>query len=361
MGVRASAPGKIILMGEHSAVYHRPALVAAVDRRLEAHFEPTDRGLILELPLVGIQEHTTWEAVRRYARKIRHAWQHFQQSPTPEGFRALRGEDPAHLVKIALGEAVDFLAETEPETEPPPIHLRLTSDIPIGAGFGSSAATAVAVVAGYLALRDREISPEELHRLTLEVERRQHGAPSGIDNAAVIHGGLVWAWRDAEGRLRTKPLANRSPLLSHIRVFNSGEPEEATGAVVAAVRRRHDSDPPHYEALLDQMANTTILLRELLEGGTGELHHLRTLFRRFEGCLEELGVVPKPVQEILRQIEEHGGAAKISGAGALSGAGAGSLLVVHERPQEIEGWPFLATLQRLELGLGAVGVQVSTS
>lgn len=355
MGVRASAPGKIILMGEHSAVYRRPALVAAVDRRLEASFEPIDSGLVLDLPLVDVRQETTWAAVRRYSEAARRTWEDYEREPTPEGFRALRGEDPAHLVKVALGEVAEFLGEKTPL----PAYLRITSEIPIGSGFGSSAATAVAVVAGYLALRGHEISSEELHRLTLNVERRQHGTPSGIDNATVVHGGLVWAWRDDNGTLQVDPLETRSSLLSRVRVFNSGEPAEATGDVVAFVRRRYDGDPEKYAAVLQRMEEATVTLRQLLEGGEGEVHRLLGLFRQFEACLEELGVVPASVRELVRQVESHGGAAKISGAGALSGMGAGSLLVAHERPVEVEGWPFLRPLEGLEVRLGAAGVRLN--
>ena len=80
------------------------------------------------------------------------------------------------------------------------------------------------------------------------------------------------------------------------------------------------------------------------------------MIREFEACLEEFGVVPEPVRRIVRQVEERGGAAKISGAGSLAGPGAGSLLVYHPRPEDIAGWDFLRPLTALDLWLGAPGV-----
>jgi len=338
-------------MGEHAAVYGRPALVAAVDRRLTVELRPREGSAVaLDLPRVGVSTTVDWDDIRDYARAARQRWIAYDADPGPETFRRLRGVDPAHLVKVALGEAADFLGE-----EPRGLALRLESEIPVGAGFGSSAAAAVAVVRGLLALAGREISDDELHRLTLDVERRQHGGPSGIDNATVIHGGLVWAERDLDDRLRTSPLAPASPALAKIRVFNTGEPAESTGDVVAAVRARSQADPARHEVLLDRMEAATRELREVL-ADVGESLRVVELIRDFEACLEALGVVPEPVREVVREIEARGGAAKISGAGALSGHGAGSLLVYHpETPLDDSDFP--AAWTRLDVRLGAEGVR----
>ena len=350
MLARASAPGKIILMGEHAAVYHRPALVAAVDRRLEAVFESADT-LSLELPDLGVRESTSWQEVVDYASTVRECWQTYAVDPGPETFSALQCEDRTHLVKVALGEAVLQLGQT-----PPPARLRLTSTIPIGAGFGSSAAAAVAVVAATAALVGEQPTPEELHRLTLEVERRQHGTPSGIDNATVIHGGLLWAVKTPEGELSMTPLGEpEGELFAALRVFNTGEPAQSTGEVVAAVRQRKDEDPTAVEALLNRMEDATHALREVVTESTPDgLETPLRLFREFQACLESLGVVPEAVRRRVRAVEAVGGAAKISGAGALAGPGAGSLLVIPPHPHDL-----IRGLEPLDVRLGAPGLTVS--
>ena len=355
MRVTVSAPGKTILMGEHAAVYGRPALVAAVDRRLVAELEETGGvGVRLKLPEVGVVETLTWEAIRDYTEAARSRWRDYQRRPRPEAFRRLRGGDPAHLVKVALGEAARFL-----EPSAPGIELRLRSEIPIGAGFGSSAAAAVAIVHAYLSLRGKPRT-EDLERISLEIERRQHGSPSGIDTAAVIHGGLIWALRDSAGFGAT-PVTIASPALDRIRVFHTGTPAEPTGEVVAAVRTRRDADPEGFERLLGRMEAATRELRRQLEASEDRHAALIEPMREFESCLEEAGVVPPRAREIVRRVEARGGAAKISGAGALSDPGAGALLVVHPEPQEIDGWRFLDECEKLDLRLGAEGVRVENS
>lgn len=361
--VAVSAPGKLILMGEHAAVYGRPALIAAIDLRLTARFSPRSEGEVhLDLPGLGHVEVTSWEALRAYARATRDRWDRYAEHPAPEVFREVRGEDRAHVVKIALGEVAEALSQDgSPAGEG--LRLRIESDLPIGSGFGSSAATSTAVVAGLLAFFGAAEEPERIAHLALEVERRQHGLPSGVDGATVLHGGVLWARRLESGRLDLEPLAVRSPLLDSLRVYDTGTPAEPTGAVVAAVRALRERDPGRHEELLDRMEAATRAFRELLQGESegpeagpeGNPDRALHLIREHEACLEGLGVVPEQVRDLVRQVEDEGGAAKISGAGALSGPGAGSLLVYHPDRERVACWTFLRPFPFHPVHLGAPG------
>jgi len=341
-------------MGEHAVVYGRPALAAAVDLRLTVRVSPAADGAVhLDLPGLAHAEDLSWPALRAYARAARESWQEYSREPGPERFRAVRGEDPAHVVKAALGEAVEFLGEPEP----PGVRVAVRSELPVGSGFGSSAATAVGVVAAYLAWRSSPAATERIEHLALEAERRQHGLPSGIDTAAVVRGGLLWA-RKTAGGLETETVEPRSSLLSRLRVYDTGTPSEPTGAVVAAVRSRRDRDPGRHERLLDRIEAATWTFRSELAKEAEDPPRIVELFRECEACLEELGVVPEPVRAVVRRIESEGGAAKISGAGSLAGPGAGSLLVYHADAERISGWPVLSPFPACRVHLGAPGLRV---
>ena len=87
----------------------------------------------------------------------------------------------------------------------------------MGAGFGSSAAVAVSVLAGFRAWRGSGADPGRVERLALEVERRQHGRPSGVDHGTVLRGGVQWAARDTAGKLRLSPVAAAPEVLAAFR------------------------------------------------------------------------------------------------------------------------------------------------
>jgi mevalonate kinase len=354
--VTVSTPGKLILMGEHAVVYGRPALVAALDLRLTARLAPNPDGseaVHLDLPGLSHAETTSWDDLRAYAAAVRGHWEGYALQPGTERFRTVRGDDPAHVVKVALGEAAAWLGEDLRGLRD--LRLRVESELPIGSGFGSSAATATAVIAGCLVYHERAADPALVEKLALEVERRQHGLPSGVDGATVLYGGVLWARRLPEGGLERERIAVRSPLLSRLRVYDSGTPQEPTGAVVAAVRERRDRDPQGVEALLDRIEAATRAFRGELERDREDPDRTLHLIRESEACLEGLGVVPEEARALIRRIESEGGAAKISGAGSLRGPGAGSLLVYHPDPERITGWVFLRPFPFYPVHLGAPG------
>lgn len=355
-----SAPGKLILMGEHAVVYGRPALVAAIDLRLRvtlSHGEPNS--VVLDLPALKHSEHLSWGEVRAYAAAARERWSEYALVSAGAGtasFQEMRGEDPAHVVKAAIGEAVGLLGEPGEG-----LSLRVDSDLPVGSGFGSSAATAVAVLAGVFSWLQAPADLGQVERLALEVERRQHGHPSGVDGATILRGGVLWARKLPSGGLETEPVLARSPLLARLRVYDTGMPSEATGAVVAAVRGRREEDPGRIEAVLDRIEAATVAFRALLEREDEDRERALHLIRDAQACLEALGVVPKEVCSAVRQIEGAGGAAKVSGAGSLAGPGAGSLLVYHPDPGRLRDCVMLKNFPFYAVHLGAPGFREETA
>ncbi len=355
--VRLSLPGKVILMGEHAAVYGRPAVVAAVGLRLavEARCDSMDVGRVgLDLPDLGLQEEHTWRALEDFTNRARSRWRRFEAGDV--SFRP--ADDQSALVRIAVGEAAESLPPAvSKRLRRCGLELRLRSQLPVGAGLGSSAAAAVGVVAAVRALAGSPVrSPDDLAAIeaaALEVERRQHGFPSGIDSGTVLRGGVLLVRREG-GELRFDDLPRPEWLAGAIRILDSGTPGQTTGAVVTAVRRRYDEEPERTSALFDHIEAAVEAFRAALRDG-GQRDAAAAIADGHR-ALVELGVVPPAVARRIASVESAGGAAKISGAGALGGESAGALICMlgGRSAETVDG---ISDLEPVNAAIGAGGLR----
>ena len=187
----------------------------------------------------------------------------------------------------------------------------------------------------------------------LEVERRQHGLPSGIDSGTVLRGGVLLI-RDRRGERRFDDLPQREWLRSGIRIVDSGTPGQTTGAVVTTVRQRYEEDPERVGVLLDRIGSAVDAFRvALIEDRRRDAAAALSAAHR---ALVDLGVVPGPIAERVARIEAAGGAAKISGGGALTGESAGALVCMLEGsdPRTVGG---LSDLVPVDASVGAQGLR----
>ena len=139
-------------------------------------------------------------------------------------------------------------------------------------------------------------------------------------------------------------------------MLDTGTPGQATGEVVAAVRQLRDADPAAFDALLDRLEAAARRLRDALIANDGPA--LADAMHDAQRGLERAGVVPPAVRELVRRIEARGGAAKISGAGALAGPGAGCLVIYHPHPASLGADGLIAPESLLPVRLGAEGLRV---
>ncbi|MBS3046411.1 mevalonate kinase family protein [Enterobacter mori] len=336
--VRVSAPGKIILMGEHAVLYGCPAVVTALDVRCTVSITAVEEDTLI---LAG--KRYVCHEVMAYTRQARHRWLHYQQAPTISNMSWLHGSDPDHLLKCAVGETLEYL-----QAAPCGLEISVASEIPRNAGFGSSAALSVAIVMGLLTFFRYPTDAKTALYLAGESEKRQHGSPSGIDHHTAFHGGTWLIRRNEVGELLKVPLAASLP---HLSIFNSGSAAESTGVVVSTVReKKHEV----LNSLLPDMKNQVNRLVKEVGKVPPDADILRECIRSYQSALEQLGVVPKPVQDIIRDVEEMGGAAKISGAGSLTGHGAGGIVawLPSGMPEAIHRW------SSVHANLEATGVRI---
>lgn len=285
----ASAPGKIILCGEHAVVYQRPAIA---------------------LPLAGIRAYATISRSRGGAGVC------FDAPDLGRRWSMVaRPDDPlSELAAIAL--------QRFGVTEPIDLRIAISADIPIASGMGSGAAIATAIVRALAAELGRALDPAEISALVYDSERRFHGTPSGIDNTVVAYERPIWFQRRAEPPHQTEPLTIATPF--NLIIGDTGI-RSATRLPVGDVRRRWQEDPRHYEALFDAVADIALQVRTALAGGA--IDALGPLLNNNQELLERIGVSSPELNRLIAAAR----AAGASGA-KLSGAGWGGVMIALVDP-----------------------------
>lgn len=272
---QASAPGKIILFGEHAVVYGRPAIAAPVTGvQATATVTPgrPGHGLVLELPDVGQRVAVTADSA---------------QQPL------------AHLAALALHALT---------LDPPPAWVvTVRSTIPLASGLGSGAAAATAIVTALAGAAGVALGPAQVSALVYESEKRFHGTPSGVDNTVIAYGQPVWFVRGQA----PEPFALRRPLTLVIGDTGIASP---TSIAVGDVRRAWQAEPARSEALFDDISETTWAARRAIEEGDGAA--LGRLMDRNHGALQALGVSSAELDRLCRAARQAGAlGAKLSGGG----------------------------------------------
>lgn len=201
---------------------------------------------------------------------------------------------------------------------PHPGRLSSRSDLPMGAGFGSSAAVVAAVTVLFETLLNRPKTIEDRYDRVRFCERLKHGKSGPIDAATVVRGGLVQV--DDTG-VTVPCVSDASGLRQGEGWFwvLHGRPVSSTGECVAHVRAHYAQDHQLWQAFGD----CTKALAGALSDGTDP----RPAIAENQTLLTRIGVVPERTQAFVAAVESRGGAAKICGAGSVSGPHGGALLV----------------------------------
>ena len=262
------APGKVILLGEHSVVYGHPALAASIPRYVTVDLQPAAE-VRFELP-GGIQ--------------------------TP--FPLLQA---AEAMARSAGFGGGF-------------HARLQSSIPLGSGLGSSAALGVALAR---ALRPG-CTPAEAASLAMHVERVLHGAPSGVDPAACAQEGVIFYTRGEPPSV--EPVRGSAFLAIALSGIARG-----THSTVLPLAERRKADP-RIDVLLSGLGTLAREGRGQFE--RGDLAALGASFDAAHAALRDLGVSCAELEETVAALKRAGAlGAKLTGAG---GGGAAIGLAKNE-------------------------------
>lgn len=282
--VEATAPGKIILCGEHAVVYGRPGLAVPVwDVTARASIAVDDTstdGLVGGCVIVAHDLDKTIDV-------------HDAPADNPLAF-AVR----AACAEVGLAQLPNW-------------RIDLRSTIPIAGGLGSGAAVSAALMRAVFAQAGREVGDERLSELVYEVECLHHGTPSGIDNTVIAYGAPVWFVKGE----KPKPF---TPRLRFTLVIADSGVLGPTRETVSDVRRGWQADTKQFDAWFDEIESLVRAARGIIEAteADGALPKLGSLFNQNQQVLAKLGV-SSPLLDRLVDCALDAGAfgAKLSGGG----------------------------------------------
>jgi mevalonate kinase len=272
--MRSSAPGKIILFGEHAVVYNRPALAVPVNQ-VQAEVEVSDSdqpGIWIHAP--GIDLHSE--------------------------LSTLPSNHPIASVILRVFEHLGI-------SEHPNSSIVIQSTIPVASGLGSGAAVSVALIRALSNYLNQSLTNEQVNDLAYEIEKLHHGTPSGIDNTVITYNMPVYY-------IKEKPIETfKAGKPFTIVIGDTGIPAP-TKESVGDVRSLWLRDTNRFENIFNEIAQISLIARRSIESGKPEL--LGELMDQNHELLQQMTVSSPELDSLVlaaRKADALG--AKLSGGG----------------------------------------------
>ena len=272
--ISSSAPGKIILFGEHAVVYGRPAVAVPVTQvRATVTVSPASQpGMRVMAADIGLNS---------------------DLGGLPTG-------DP-------LAAAIQGVLRTLGIFSPPALTIQVSSTIPVAAGLGSGAAVSVALIRALSGYLGQLLPDQAVSALAFEVEKLHHGLPSGIDNAVITFSRPVYFVKD-------QPIITfRIGLPFTLVIADTGLPAP-TKESVGDVHTLWEADPPRWERVFDGIGKIAQQAKENIEKGNWRA--LGGLMDSNHVLLQELSVSSPELDQLVEAARRAGAlGAKLSGGG----------------------------------------------
>jgi mevalonate kinase len=301
----ASAPGKVILLGEHAVNRAQPALATAIDRRVWCHVVHRTDDLF-----VFVREADRETVPRDVLMAGKRTIDRLRDTGAIDELRTRTEDDffaPVRYVLAHVAERYDL----------PALEITWRSELPIGAGFGSGGAASTAMASAAIRAAGGEPDPAEVAFFAWQGDVIAHGGvASGLDSGASALGGmtrytLAGGPRAAVGHPLTLVIADTGVVAK-------------TADVNTRVRRNLEAHP----ALMRLFASIGLLVAEAEEALVADdPDRLGRLMNLNQIVLEKIGVSCPEIEQLVEAA---------LGAGALgaklSGSGGGGIVIAVPPP-----------------------------
>ncbi len=272
----ASAPGKVILFGEHFVVYGIKSILCSIDKRITVTSQIIDEKKIKIKSDIGYVETSTDSL-----------------SATNRSMDLMK--PILYIVKKTLEKSRKNVG----------IEIKIESEIPAGIGLGSSSACCVAVAASVTGLFEK-LSKEEILKIAIEAERTIFENTSGADCSVCTFGGLMeYDMKNGFKKINSKADFDL--------VIANSKQVHFTSEIVENVRRFREYNEDLFTSFCDQ--ESIIIQNALVALEKNDLVTLGLLMSGNQDLLERIDVSTEKLALLIREAKKTSFGTKITGAG----------------------------------------------
>jgi len=269
---KASAPGKVILFGEHFVVYGVKAILCSINKRVTVTAEKiSERKISINSEIGNIVL------------------------------------EPNKLISEINSPLKPFyyLANKIIKNQNTGIQINIDSEIPLGAGLGSSSACCVAGAAAIFKLFG-EISKKEILEHAIEAEKTIFENTSGADCTVCTYGGIM----EYDKKQGFKKIENEPNF--HLVIVNSNI-KHSTESMVSKVKQFEIENREEFTKLSHQESKLVKdVLKLLKENNTAEIGEK---INQNQEYLETIGISNNELRKMIKIGQKSSFGAKITGSG----------------------------------------------
>lgn len=328
MYVITSAPGKVTLFGEHAVVYGEPALVASINKRLYVKMTLRNDNVIkisaLDLYIPGV-------VITFKGNELTVETDYGKVIPA------------VSYIKKAIEITSNYVNKFKG------VDVEIKSEMPVGAGLGTSAAVAVATIYAYLNVLGYELRKEEIAKLGWEVEKEVQGMASPMDTAITTLGGFLLIKYKGKEIIMNKPgTGMHLPL-----VIGYVEREFKTADLVKMVKKLYEKYPNVLKNIFRIMGMITEEALKALKNK--DIKKIGELMNINHGLLDSIGVSNSRLNGLVYAARSAGAlGAKLTGAG-----GGGCVIALAPgKVQEVSVAMRLLGAKTINTEIGGEGVRI---
>ena len=274
MKSKASAPGKVILFGEHFVVFGVEAILCAINKRITVTAEDISENKILIRSNIGELEFPIKKSIKEIDSPLK----------------------PFYYLANKMIEKYNWKTG---------VKIVVESEIPLGVGLGSSSACCVAGAAAISRLFE-ESTKEQILELAIQAEQTIFPNTSGADCTVCTFGGLM-IYDKESGFSLIKSEPNFHLVIANSRI------EHSTEVVVSNVKKFKEGNEEKFSEMCKK--ESEIINQAIIMLKNNDLQGLGQKMHENQQLLEIIGISNKKLSSMIQVAENTSFGAKITGAG----------------------------------------------